>query len=99
VLTYGQRAPAVKASGKRGSTRWRLGAAKQRKAAVCAATRFGSSLANDSGSAKGEDGTLPQTTNPASFSSSYVNSGGLGKGNPNRLGFEPRPRRCLNRRR
>jgi hypothetical protein len=55
---------------------------------VCAATRSGSSLANGPGSVKDEDGTLPRTTNPASFSSSYVSGGGMGKGNPNRLGFE-----------
>jgi hypothetical protein len=41
----------VKASEKRGSTRWQLGAAKQRKAAVCTATRSGSSLMDGSGSA------------------------------------------------
>jgi hypothetical protein len=38
---------------------------------------------------KDKDGALPQTANPASFSSSYVSGGRMGKGNPNRLGFEP----------
>jgi hypothetical protein len=89
LLTYDQRGPTVKASGKMGSTRWRLSAVKQRKAAVCAALRSGSPLGNGPGLAKDEDGALPQTANPASFSSSYVSSGGMGKGNPNRLGFEP----------
>jgi hypothetical protein len=79
----------VKASGKMGSTRWRLGAVKQRKAAVCVVLRSGSPLANGPGSAKDEDDALPRTANPASFSSSYVSSGGMGKGNPIRLGFEP----------
>jgi hypothetical protein len=44
---------------------------------------------NGPGSVKGEDGALPRTANPASFSSSYVSGGRTGKGNPNRLGFEP----------
>jgi hypothetical protein len=62
---------------------------KQTKAAALAATWSGSFLVNGPGSAKGEDGTLPRTANPASFSSSYVSGGRMGKGNPNQLGFEP----------
>jgi hypothetical protein len=85
--------PMVKVSEKRGSTRWRPGAAKQMKAAVCVATRSGSSLTDGSGSAKGEDGVLPQTANPASFSSSSTPpksaTADWGRGNPNWLGFEP----------
>jgi hypothetical protein len=87
--------PTVKASGKRGSTRWWPSTVKQRKAAVCAATRSSSSLTDGSGSAMGEDGTLPRTANPASFSSSTPPTSvatDWGRGNPNRLGFEPQGR-------
>jgi hypothetical protein len=62
---------------------------KQRKAATLIVTRSGSFLANGPDSAKGKDGALPRTANSASFSSSYVSGGGMGKGNPNRLGFKP----------
>jgi hypothetical protein len=85
----------VKASEKRGSTRWRPGVAKQRKETVCAATPSGSSLTDGSGSAKGEGGALPRTANPASFSSStppMSAAADWGRGNPNWLGFEPRGR-------
>jgi hypothetical protein len=69
-----KRGPVVKASGKRGSTRWRPGAAKQRKAVVRMETGSSFPLMDGSDSVKGEDGALPRTAIPASFSSSSPTS-------------------------
>jgi hypothetical protein len=89
--TYDQRGPDGEGVGEEGLNAMAAWRSETLEGGGVAATRSGSSLIDGSGSAKGEDGVLSRTANPASSFSTPPTSAvaNWGRGNPNLLGFEP----------